>query len=349
MLNRHLFTGHETVLVAISGGGDSLALLHLLSSANLPVSILAATVDHGLRPEAAAEADLVHGWCTALGIDHTILKLASPPRSAQQARQARYSALTQHARTVGATAIVLAHTLDDQAETVLMRALRMKSDSDTRGLAAMTPLTRLADIDLLRPLLATGRNTLRRYLEANKQSWIQDPSNEDLASERIRIRLGLGTCDELPSSETLARLAGLCARLRTWLSKQAETAASDRLSGDGSKLCLHRTKELPKPILMLLLANAVRTLGARAHLPAPRTLESIVTAVCEGRRYRHAVGGCVVTADKNALTVQRESPRRNKPSPATTNPATWFVGAPDLPLHAAFDRLCNSSVITAPV
>jgi len=172
--------------VAISGGGDSTALLLLLHAARR--AVLAVTVDHGLRPESAAEAAAVGALCAARGIPHDTLVWAEGPESGNlqaRARQARRRLIADWARGRGIGDVALGHTLDDQAETVLLRLAR---GSGVDGLAAMAAVAEGDGVRWHRPLLGIGRGALRDWLRGEGVAWIDDPSNEDPRFDRVRVR-----------------------------------------------------------------------------------------------------------------------------------------------------------------
>lgn len=182
--------------LAVSGGPDSLALL-LLFHEVAPRNFAVATVDHGLRPEAAAEAAMVAALCAARGIPHHTLTLALAKGSAvqQRARAARYAALGQWCADNHLAALVTAHHADDQAETIVMRLNR---GAGLRGLAGMRPraiVPGCADLPLLRPLLDWRRASLLAVVKAAGLTAADDPSNRDAAFERVRIRAALTSSD----------------------------------------------------------------------------------------------------------------------------------------------------------
>ena len=180
----------DRLLVAVSGGADSVALLHLLSelSADYPFDIMVAYLDHQLRPESREDAGFVEALCRRLGVPAFIEQCDVKQLAGQlgtgledAGRQARREFLERIADEQDCSAIALAHHADDQAETILFRLLR---GSGLSGLAAMKMKTGR----YLRPLLTFGREELRSYLQQNDIAWREDASNEDQSFSRNRIR-----------------------------------------------------------------------------------------------------------------------------------------------------------------
>ena len=212
----------DGVAVAVSGGADSLAMLHALRALAGPrcwrLAVL--TVDHGLRPGSAADAAFVADHAKALALPHRVLTLApadlerhrdAGPEGA--ARAARYAALWPAADELGCSWLATGHTLDDQAETVLLQLLR---GAGPDGLAAMTVRTGR----LLRPLLGTRRAETRAACAAMGLAWREDPTNADDGPLRNRVRSQLLPLLEdlrLGATKTLARTATLAADERDWL------------------------------------------------------------------------------------------------------------------------------------
>jgi tRNA(Ile)-lysidine synthase len=186
--------GETHLAVAASGGSDSSALMHLAHrwARSRPCRKLTVlTVDHGLRTDSAAEARAVGEWARHLGLDQVILgwQGIKPATGLQAAaREARYRLMGEWCREHGVGVLALAHTIDDQAETVLMR---LKRGAGVEGLGGMQPLAYRGEIVLFRPLLAVSRQRLRDYLEVIGQRWLDDPSNDNERFERVRMRKAL--------------------------------------------------------------------------------------------------------------------------------------------------------------
>lgn len=206
-----------TMAVAVSGGGDSTALLLLAADwANASGRrIVALTVDHRLRPEAAREAADVGALCRRLGVAHTVLtRHGGPLRSAVQAtaRRDRLNLLVGWCRDHAVPALLLAHHRNDQAETVL---LRLDRGSGAEGLAGMARRTRRDGVDLLRPLIDVPKARLLETCRARGAGWVEDPSNHDRRYGRVRLRRLAGPlADRGVSADRLTRIASAMGRVR---------------------------------------------------------------------------------------------------------------------------------------
>ncbi|MCC8943398.1 tRNA lysidine(34) synthetase TilS, partial [Bradyrhizobium sp. Arg68] len=191
---KRLFTGLASapaIVLAVSGGPDSVALMWLAARWRRALSrgprLIAVTIDHGLRPEAAREARDVKRLAQSLDLQHHTLRwTGKKPKTGvpAAAREARYRLLTQAARKHGATHILTAHTRDDQAETLLMRMLR---GSGIAGLAAMARETERDGVRLARPLLDVSKAQLVATLQRARIGFADDPTNRDPAFTRPRL------------------------------------------------------------------------------------------------------------------------------------------------------------------
>ena len=298
----------ETPGLAVSGGGDSVALLCLAVEAGLkPVAV---TVDHGLRPEAAAEADWVAALCDRLGVAHRILRWQDWDRTGNlqdEARRARLRLIADWAREQGLSRVALAHTRDDQAETVLMRMARR---GGVDGLSAMSPRRQHLGITWVRPLLDTGREELRDWLRARGQDWIEDPSNEALRFDRIKARRALGLLAPLGiTGPVLADIARQMQSVRQTLERQTAEAARLALRADRadvllSSMALDQTDEIARRLLLAAIAFVApsdyppRSVPVLALLSALRRGQGGTLAGC--RFLRHA-GEVRVTRELKAV------------------------------------------------
>jgi tRNA(Ile)-lysidine synthase len=309
VLRRHgMLAGGETVLVAVSGGADSVALLHLLHalapSWRLRLHVL--HVDHGLRLDSAADAECVRALGARLGVpvDVACVQVGSGSVEAA-ARTARYAALEAAAARVGATRIALGHTLDDQAETVLMRVL---AGAGVRGLAAIPPVRGR----LIRPLLEMRRAALRDWLTAEGVTWVEDPTNRDPKFLRNRIRHEvlplLGAFPAGDVVESLARVARVARETIDALDRAAALEL-DRLAcpeGDPARaLTLGRRAlgALPPMIAAEVLRQAAARLGSRAPLRAwaHRGLRRVLASPPPRRAFR--LGGVTVEVSGDHVRV----------------------------------------------
>ena len=205
------------IVLAVSGGPDSIALMWLAARWRRALvrgpRLIAVTVDHGLRDEAAAEAREVGRLARSLDLPHRTLRWTGPkPKTGlpAAARAARYRLLAQAAQAARATHILTAHTRDDQAETLLMRLLR---GSGIAGLAAMARETEREGVLLARPLLNVPKSQLIATLQRAKIGFADDPTNRDASFTRPRIRTLLpALAAEGGDARNLARLAARLAR-----------------------------------------------------------------------------------------------------------------------------------------
>jgi tRNA(Ile)-lysidine synthase len=239
--------------LAVSGGPDSMAMLALAHAA-YGARVVAATVDHRLRPEAADEAAMVAGYCAAIGVPHTILTPASPVAGASiqaQARAARYALLEGWAS--GAAALLTAHHADDQAETFLMRAAR---GSGISGLAAIRARRDSGGVVLLRPLLNWRRSELRAVAEAANAPFIDDPSNRDDAHDRTRFRRLLETNSWLDPAAIAASASHLAETERA-MTDLTDSYWRDRARDTGEAIVLN-VADLPRELRRRLARRAIR-------------------------------------------------------------------------------------------
>ncbi len=266
--------------LAVSGGGDSVAMLWLVApwAKARGVAVSVATVDHGLRPEAAEEARFVEGLCRDIGVPHHTLRWAGWDGRGNlqaRARDARRTLLTEWARGRGVDAILLAHTRDDQAETFLLRLAR---GSGVDGLSGMVQ-ERVDDDGLrwLRPLLGESRAALRDYLGRVGRRWIDDPSNSDLRHDRVKARQALSALEPLGlRAEDLARTAWRLSlasdALRHHAAEAAGRIAVATRAGEVS-FEFDAFVQLPYETHLRLAAEAIRWISGGTYRPRLLSLQ----------------------------------------------------------------------------
>lgn len=287
--------------LAVSGGGDSMALMHLASlwTVRHGCALHVATVDHGLRPEAREECAMVARRCAGLGVPHDILPWAWDGRGNLQdrARQARMDLLRLWAQARDISHIALGHTRDDQAETLLMR---LKRGSGVDGLAAMAPARTAKGLTWLRPLLDLRRNALRDYLREIDWDWAEDASNADTTYDRVRIRqaidaLGLDV-------DRLADTAAHMAAARAVLDHAAAQAAQTLVVQDHGDLVFDRTglAALPADTRERLVAAGLCWVGQSPYRPRLTALRAAIKST------RATLHGCLMVQTRDSLRICRE-------------------------------------------
>lgn len=283
----------QTIALAVSGGADSMAML-LLAAAAFPGDVIAATVDHGLRPQAADEARLVATLCATLGVPHVTLAPLAPITGSslqKQARVARYAALAAWLADIGHPPLMTAHHADDQAETLLMRLNRA---SGTTGLSGIRAVRREGDLLVLRPLLAWRRRELRDVAEAAGIAWVEDPSNADPRHDRTRYRAFLDGQDLL-SPAALAAAAAHIAQTDAALADLTDRLWDARWAPGTARL---DATDLPREVRRRLARRAVLELRARhaiatPHFAAASNVEPLLDSLEAGRAATQA--GVLVT------------------------------------------------------
>lgn len=304
------------VIVAVSGGSDSIALLLLASSwaKSVDANLQVVTIDHGLRPEAAAEAAFVSGVSEGLNLPHLTLAWEGlKPESgiSQAARNARYELLEEFAYDIGAKTILVGHTANDQAETILMRNSRGEHGQQGRGLSGISPLMLLPKrTQLLRPLLGISRNSLRSYLKQINQSWIEDPSNSDEAYERVRIRNSLG--DDEERIFNICKFANLSGKLRKMLADQAASILTKHVhvsEGPLYSIPASALDGLSTSVKKLVLQVLIAIAGGAEYFVPDGSIQRLLEGNCDNRV---TMGHAVIENASGKFKFYRE--KRNLPS-----------------------------------
>ncbi len=312
------------IVLAVSGGPDSMAMMHLAASAGVTAAMLhVATVDHGLRDEARAEAEAVVEQARLLGLPAHVLAWTGPkPASRIQAaaREARYRLLFAEAGRLGAGCVMSAHTLDDQAETVLQRLVH---GSGLRGLGAIRPERRIGEVALVRPLLDVPKAVLLELCRAQGWPYFSDPSNQDIRYGRVRVRAIMrALAGEGLTADRLATVAQRLQRAEQALEHQAEAAARRLMHSTGHGLIAIDTVGFlaePEEIRIRLLLRAAGAVtgeaAAEPRLERAEAAERRIAALAPGARLRASFGGALFTVAKGEIVFGREPERRRGRAP----------------------------------
>lgn len=301
--------GHPVIGVAVSGGGDSMALLHLTQqvAAGTGCDIAAVTVDHALRSGSAAEAAQVATYCAAHGIAHETLIWRHQGRRGNlqaAARDARYAMMAQWARDQGIAAILLGHTQDDQAETFLMRLGR---EAGLDGLSGMAPRMQRDGITWHRPLLGTSRATLRDHLRQAGLGWSDDPSNEDIRFDRIKARQALPAL--LPLGIDAAGISRVMAQLdeaRIALRHMVRDVAHSTIRQEHGDLILDWSALASQPVEVQrrCVVDALVWMSGASYPPRREDVAKLIHALqSDGQR---TLAGCLIRRKGKDLRLSRE-------------------------------------------
>lgn len=291
--------------VAVSGGSDSLALLHAAHTAGLSVD--AVTVDHGLRAGSAAEAARVADLCRGLGVSHSTLQWDSWDGTGNvqnEARHARYALIADWAQGRGLASVALGHTMDDQAETFLMRLAR---EAGIDGLARMNATFERAGQRFDRPFLPLRRADLQAYLTGLGVGWIDDPSNDDDAFDRVKARRALAALEPLGiGAETLFAVSGAMQDARAALSRLAADFARTRVRSAGGDLIFDRPalRGQPFEIQRRLVGQALRFVASADYPPRRQPLDEVLRHIETGGNT--VLHGCRVMVSDMTLRIARE-------------------------------------------
>jgi tRNA(Ile)-lysidine synthase len=317
--------------LAVSGGGDSIALMHLFAdwarreSISRPAVLI---VDHGLRRESYDEAALVAQWAKNAGFAAAVMRWRGrKPQSniEDEARAARYRLLGEWCKARMTPYLFAAHTREDQAETFLLRLGRGSGVDGLSGMRAAGPLPvpGFAPVRLLRPLLDMGRTELRAYLQGRGEHWLEDPMNADCRFARVRIRQALPGLEAAGVSvQRIAQAAGHLARAREALEAATEEfferhtqLGADFALMDGGALA-HNSREIG---LRVLSAVLMRVAGA-PYRPRFERLEALFDAISVEPFTARTLLGCrIAKAPKGravfggaTLLIVREPARRSR-------------------------------------
>jgi tRNA(Ile)-lysidine synthase len=301
-----LFVNCKKLAIAVSGGADSMALIVLcqLWAEQNDCQIVALTVDHGLRAESGAEAELVQRWMQTMGIEHHILqwkKSEQPTSNIQaQAREARYDLLTNWCLQNNVEYLGIAHHLDDQAETFLLNLFR---GSSIDGLSCMPVISVYNDIKIVRPLLDVTKAELVNLLIEQNLTWVEDPSNHNEQYTRTLIRQFIAEqniLDPILLSKRLADTAKHMARVRQSIELSTNHYMQQVviLEDSGAKLQGKLFATLPQEEALRILENIIRAIGGVDKLRF-HSLLRVYNLVVTKQLRKITCGKCIISMHKD--------------------------------------------------
>lgn len=311
-----------TLAVGVSGGPDSMALMLMLVrwrsiiGENAP-EIIVMSVDHGLRREATEEVKLVAGIARKFGLKYqgfTWSGLEAEGNVSANSRDARYDLMCGWCAHKQISHLLVAHTLDDQAETVLLRLAR---GSGVDGLSAMAVSRFWNATVIYRPLLNVKRSRLRQLLEQASCPYVEDPSNHDLKYDRVRLRQALAILEPLGiSAEGLAETAGRLAQAREALDEMARQAIDQAVVVDDAGYCVLSPQKLAPyayEIKRRVLGRLLRAIAGRPYAPQQSLLDGLLAWVSTPDTSSRTLGGCLFMVRHGDVWVMRERGRKSLP------------------------------------
>ncbi|WP_332065748.1 tRNA lysidine(34) synthetase TilS [Bartonella sp. CB189] len=334
----------QKLILAVSGGSDSLALLFLvrdhLRTLSSPPEVIVVTVDHKLRRESAREAEDVAEICRVHNIKHVIVRWEGKKPTthiAEKARIARYDLLFKEARKQGATLIMTGHTLNDQIETYQMRNQRVQRNLDIlpkesfevlhekiftttsakngylliceRGLSCIPREALLRrTVRLIRPLLGVKRKTLRAYLHIHGKTWIDDPTNEDINFERVRVRRSL---HQTKMTDIAKKINEATLKRRQQAKNVADLILALDISVDYGRCFIGNPEPFlhKHPCFSFVVGLFAVLMGGGSYLLPHKKLMLLDQKLClsAAQKKRFTLAGSVIDYSQSGITLWRES------------------------------------------
>lgn len=299
------FQSQKTLGLAVSGGADSMAMLHMTNkwAHQHTVTLKVFTFNHNLRAAATQEADMVAQWCAQNNIHHTTETWHEKPAGnlMENARTARYTAIGNWRSDINV--VLVGHTKTDRAETVLMRLFR---GSGVDGFAGLQPMHTYrapnGAYTVLRPMIDLTRETIRHYCVAHNVPFKDDPSNDDMTSLRVQARSFMYTMgmDEDALIKTARRMQRAQSALNHCVTQFWATHVT-KTSAPGLAIDHKAFLKEPEDIKMRIVRKAIMDLRTPTHPPREKAIETVVAALIEKRNT--TLGGCFFKHKKNTILI----------------------------------------------
>lgn len=299
----------EVIAAGVSGGADSLALVLRLK--DMGRNVVALSVDHGLRPESADEAEYVAKIMADAGIEHHILKWEGrKPTTAieAEAREARYNLLCQWCLEHKIKYLAVGHHRRDQAETFL---LRLQRGSGLYGLSGMQPLSRRNGVEIIRPQLDDNPDDLRAYLVRRGIKWVEDPSNQSLDFQRVKMRKFLPELERKTgiTEERLATTAAILARSRAFIESEVENLRQAKVRSYGKRvfsLAKGVVSSVHEELGYRLLGSLLCQSGELEYQPEAEEILRLLAELQQPDFKGATLGGCEIFAAQKRIWIVPE-------------------------------------------
>lgn len=309
----------KIIAVGVSGGADSLALVLQLHESLQPKGrkVIALTVDHGLRAESAEEAQYVHDLMEKEGIEHHILKWeGQKPKTGieELARQARYKLLSEWCLVHNIHCLCVAHHLQDQAETFL---IRLQRGSGLNGLCGMQEVSEMYGLKVLRPFLNTSPDVLKDYLQQKGVAWVTDSSNDCDDFLRVRIRKFLPQMESAVAitPQRLVDTMAVLSRSRDYIKSQEERFIKHHVrfwDDIGVSIALSVLEKQHSEIIYLVLADLIKQIGQSDYTARADDIERLAMSVLQANFKGATLGHCEIFVSQGKLWIVPELKLKNR-------------------------------------
>lgn len=303
----------EVIAAGVSGGADSLALVFRIHewAESVGKKIVALTVNHGLRPEAAAEADYVAELMKQARIEHHILIWeGKKPTSDIEAvaRNARYGLMADWCQKHDIHILATGHHRRDQAETFLLRLAR---GSGLYGLSGILPLTQRCGLTIIRPQLNDSPEELRSYLQKRKIKWVEDASNQDDCFDRVKIRKYLKELEQKIglTEARLAETAAVLGRTRAFMEEETEAFITNHARWwCGVVVCVswYRIQNLHSEMAFRILSRLINVVGCRTYAPEADEMFRLLEQLKRPEFKSCTLGDCEIILSRGKLWIVPE-------------------------------------------
>ena len=299
----------DKLAVAVSGGVDSVSLLHIISRwcSDNDTKCIILSVDHNLRPESKSEIEFIRKLANKLGHQILILPWVHGVIEANiqaKARSARYQLMTDACHKLGINNLLVAHHLDDMIETYLMRKAR---DSSAFGLSSSNSYF-VNDVRVIRPLYNIRKSELLNYLHENNIQWCEDESNVSKKYERVRVRQYVATLDSLEKEKIVKEIELNNQNCRVLNKLLIEAIAESlKISNFGyAVLNIRKFLQFDKLIQIQLIFYITTIIGGQGAIPRYRNVHKVLGAIMADRLVKITLHHCVLNKDGECIFIYKE-------------------------------------------